>query len=105
MKHFIIFALQHPTTKNRWIGLTNDIKTEIRNLRSIVEHRAKYQNIFSTIFWSDVYHFDELIIVILFKSSNYSDAQTYYRNYLKTNKPSYNVKNMEGFQNEATKIS
>ena len=89
MKQFVVFALEHKVTGNRWVDVAYDLKHKLRELRKIVNERVRADR-FSTLFWSEVYDFNELMVVILFKSENKEEAKHYLKTYKKTNRPAYN---------------
>ena len=90
MKQFVVFALEHKHTGNRWVDVAYDIKHKLRQLRKIVNERVKADR-FSNIFWSEVYDFNDLIVVILFTTTEKDEAKHYLRSYKRAHKPAYNI--------------
>ena len=73
-KEFVVFALQHKVTENRFIDLAYDIKFKLKELRKIINDRTKADR-FPNLFWSEVYDFNDLIVVILFRSSSKEEVK------------------------------
>lgn len=92
MQNFIVYALENKHTGNRWVDVAYNLKHKVKQVKKIVNERSK-ASFFNRLFWSEVYDFDDLIVVILFRSDSKEEAKKFAKTYKKTHKPAYNAIN------------